>query len=98
MYDLFIHLDFEKQYTKLDHSLQIEIDRSMEQIRNNPHVGKPLGLRFIREKKVRFLRIYFIIDEQQKRVLIAEISGKKDQQRVIDKIKKNFEQYKQKMA
>lgn len=87
MYTIVLTDEFEKYLRKLDNSLQLQIDKEIEQLESNPSVGKPLGYSFFREKKVRNYRIYYLIYEEYLVVFLITISDKKDQQSTIDKIK-----------
>jgi len=80
--------EFDKDFEKLDKSLKEQIDTEIEQLKTNPYVGKPLGYKFFREKRVKGgHRFYFLIYDEYVVVFIVAISGKKDQQDVIDTIK-----------
>lgn len=86
-YTLYTTEEFDKDYAKLDNSLQQQIAKEIEQLRTNPHVGKPLGYKFFREKKVKNYRVYYLIYEEYVIVFVVALSDKKDQQRAIDTIK-----------
>ena len=60
MFRIFTTQDFDKRFEKLDAQLQKEIDQEIEQLKENPSVGKPLGYPFFREKKVRNRRLYYL--------------------------------------
>ncbi len=60
----------------------------------NPFVGKPLSYPFLREKKIREKRIYFLIYENVELVLLVATSGKKDQEKTIEHIKENLDEFK----
>ena len=60
----------------------------------NPLGGKPLGFNFIREKKIRERRIYFLVYEDLKLVMLVATSGKKNQQVTINHIKEYLQEYK----
>tara|TARA_Y100000310_G_scaffold320396_1_gene376821 strand:- start:15 stop:275 length:261 start_codon:yes stop_codon:yes gene_type:complete len=64
------------------------------QLTINPYVGKPLGNKFLREKKIVGKRVYYLINEGKKEVRFMSISGNKDQQRIIAWLKqmKKFKQ------
>lgn len=70
------------------------IDKIREQLKINPYVGKPLGYRFFREKRVDGKRLYFLIYEDIVLVLVVAISDKKAQQATINAIKMAFDVYK----
>ncbi|MEK6826424.1 MAG: type II toxin-antitoxin system RelE/ParE family toxin [Nanoarchaeota archaeon] len=87
MYKIFTTKEFDEYYEDLDKSLQIEIDKEIEQLETNPYVGKPLGYKFFREKKVRNHRIYYLIYEEHVVVFVVALSDKKEQQKAISTIK-----------
>ena len=64
------------------------------QLKESPLVGKPLGYPFLREKKIRERRVYYLIYEDFNLVLLVATSGKKDQQATIDHIKKHLDEFK----
>ena len=87
MYKIFTTEEFDKDFMKLDKSLQIQVQKEIEQLKINPHTGKPLGYKFFREKRVKNYRIYFLIYEDNVVVFVIALSNKKDQQQVISKVK-----------
>ncbi len=70
------------------------IDSICEELKINPFVGKPLGYSFLREKKYEDKRIYYLIYEEIKVVLLVSVSNKKTQQETIETIKDSFEEFK----
>lgn len=66
----------------------------IEELKQNPNTGKPLGYPFFREKKLGKYRLYFLIYEDVDTVLLVTISDKKAQQDTIDKIKSQLDYYK----
>ena len=64
-----------------------------KQLSENPFVGKPLSFPFLREKRLREKRIYYLVYEDLKLVLLIAVSGKKDQQATIDHIKENLNEF-----
>ena len=87
MYRILTTKEFDKDFEKLDKSLQIQIEKAITQLETNPFTGKPLGYNFFREKKVKNYRIYYLIYEENVIVFVVAISSKKDQQEAIDKIR-----------
>ena len=87
MFKIFTTEEFDKLFSKLDKSLQKQIEKEIEQLQINPDVGKPLGYKFFREKKVKNYRIYYLVYEEYVVVFVITLSGKKDQQKAIDTIK-----------
>ncbi len=62
-------------------------------LKENPYSGKPLNYAFLREKKIKEKRIYYIIYDDLKLILLVAISGKKDQQATINFIKKQLKNF-----
>ena len=95
MFKIFTTEEFDKDFEKLDTSIKRMIDNEIKQLEINPYVGKPLGYKFFREKKVKNYRFYYLIYEGYVVVFVVAISGKKDQQKAIDKIKLLMPYYKE---
>lgn len=72
-----------------------QIDNFESQFENNPYVGKPLGTKWFREKRLGVFRIYYLIYEDLKAVYMITISGKKDQQKVINTIRHFLDKYRE---
>ncbi len=80
--------DFEKNARKLlSHSELIELDAVIISLKNNLYLGKPLGVPFLREKRIKNKRIYFLVYEEHNIILVVGVSDKKTQQSTIEKIK-----------
>ena len=58
-----------------------------------PHLGKPLGYIFFREKKLNGTRIYYLVYEEFVIVLMVAVSDKKTQQDTIEDIKRRLDEY-----
>ena len=87
-YAVFRFEDFEDKLKKMTKEFIRRVEMvEKKQLAINPYVGKPLGYSFLREKRIGEKRVYYIIQEDKKMVQLVGISGKKDQQEVIDKIK-----------
>ncbi|MEK6902839.1 MAG: hypothetical protein AABX02_04615 [archaeon] len=82
--------EFDHQLEELNTVDQERINRFVEQIHQNPLVGKPLGFLFLREKKFEGRRMYFLIYDEWHVVLLILLSSKKEQSAAIDWIKKNI--------
>lgn len=95
MYKIYTTEEFEKDFKKLDNSLQQQIEKEIEQLELNPYVGKPLGYRFFREKKLKNYRFYYLIYDEYIVVFLIAISNKTDQQKVINAIKHLIPFYKE---
>ncbi len=81
-----------EQWTKADREAA---EKLPQQLAANPKAGKPLGYQFIREKRVKEKRVYFLVYDALKLVLLVATSGKKDQQFTIDHIKENLKEFKE---
>ena len=68
-YRVFRTKEFIKQFKKLPKQTQEEIKKIKDRIRENPFVGNPLGYKFFREKKIKELRVYYLIYEDTKKFL-----------------------------
>lgn len=86
-YKIFTTDEFDRRYKKLDNQLQRAIAKEIDQLEDNPFVGKQLSYPFFREKKIMNYRIYYLVYEEYVVVFVITISTKKDQQDAIDKIK-----------
>ena len=86
-YEIFTTEQFDSEFSKLDTSLKIQIERIFEQLEEDPYVGKPLGYKFFREKKIKNNRVYYLIYEEYIVVFVITISDKKEQQKTINTIK-----------
>jgi hypothetical protein len=59
----------------------------------NPLSGDPLGYPFLRESRIREKRVYYLVYEDLKLVLLVAVSGKKDQQATIEHIKDSLDEF-----
>ena len=88
MFKVFRTEEFEKRMKKLlTKEQQKRVDRIEDEIAEKGFVGDPLGFNFLREKRISDKRVYFLVYDHLKIVLMASISDKKMQQETIDKIK-----------
>ncbi len=95
MYAVFRTEKFDKELAK---QLSKEEQRQVEnfekkQLVENPYVGDPLGYKFFREKKVGGKRVYFLVYDDIKAILMVAVSDKKAQQETIDELKGRLEDY-----
>lgn len=93
MYGVYRTETFDRQVKKLSKEEQKQIEHIEQQLKTNPFVGKPLGYKFFREKKIKGRRIYFLIYEELVMVLLVGQSDKKDQQATINLIKGRIPEY-----
>ena len=96
-YGVYTSEEFDEDFNKLDKSLQDQISNEIDQLKINPYIGKPLGYKFFREKKVKNYRFYYLIYDEYVVVFVIAVSDKKNQQEVIDAIKHLLPYYKEKI-
>ncbi len=87
--------EFDKDFKKLDRSEQLRVEKILTQLTESADVGKPLILPFFREKKFNGKRLYFLIYEDYKVILVLTISDKKTQQATINRILSHIAEYQQ---
>lgn len=76
------------------HKVEMEAaEKIPEQLKENPFVGQQLRYPFLREKRIKEKRVYYLIYEDLNLVLLVAVSGKKDQQDTIDHIVSQFKEY-----
>ncbi len=92
-YKIFTTEEFDGDYKALDNSIRKRIDKEIKQLEINPFVGKPLGYKFFREKKIGNHRFYYLIYEEYLVVFVIAISDKKGQQETINTIKSLIPHY-----
>lgn len=96
MYNVFKLPIFEKRAKKLLNKKELkEVDEIIEQLKINPNIGKPLTYPFLREKRLKDKRIYFLLYEEIAIVLLVSSSDKKSQQDTIDEIKLYLNEFKE---
>ena len=64
-----------------------------QQLAISPYSGSPLGYKFLREKRIKERRVYYLVYDDLKLVLLVATSGKKDQQVTIDHIKWHLDEF-----
>ena len=72
---------------------QKRVQKIFLQLKENPYVGDQLRYKFLREKRLREKRIYYLVYDELLAVLVVAISGKKTQQETINHIIKYLNQY-----
>ncbi len=93
MYKVYRTETFDRLVRKLPKEEQKQIERIEQQLKINPFVGKPLGHKFFREKKIKGRRIYYLVYEDIVIALLVGLSDKKDQQATINLIKSRIPEY-----
>lgn len=92
-FELFETEPFSKLFKSLDKRGQAWIVKIKTQLKINPFGGKPLHFEWFREKKFEGKRLYFLVSEKNKKILLLAFGSKKDQQKIIDHILFNKEDY-----
>jgi len=94
-YVVYTTKSFDRETAKLPRSDIKRIQKLFLQLKENPYIGDQLQYRHLREKRMREKRIYYLVYDDLKTVLVVAISRKKDQQATINHIIDNFKEYKQ---
>lgn len=82
---------FRKKFDKLiPRNLRKEVSKKIKKLQENPYRSKPLGYKFLREKKIDKWRLYFIIHNQKLSIFFIDLSDKKLQEDTIKKIKEEL--------
>jgi len=68
-------------------------DKIPLKLKENPFLGDQIRYPFLREKRIKEKRIYYLVYEDLKLVLLVATSGKKDQQATIDHIKGYLDEF-----
>jgi mRNA-degrading endonuclease RelE of RelBE toxin-antitoxin system len=85
--------EFLKIYKKISKSEKEIINKLIKSIKKDPFSGKPLGSKYIREKKYKGKRLLFIVYVKiNKSIYIVWYGNKKEQQKAIDLLKKKFKE------
>ena len=79
---------FKEIYASLDKSEQNWIDKTKKKLAENP-TGKILQFSWFREKKFLNKRLFFLIDEELKKILFVSFASKRKQQDVVDFVVNN---------
>lgn len=88
---VFSTIKFDKLFEKiLSPHEQKEVDKFKKKLAYNPYLGDFLRRPYFREKKINGKRIYFLIFEHVKGVLMVRVSTKKTQQDTIDLVLGNL--------
>ena len=92
-YKIFHSNTFDRKLGEFGADFHKWLDKIEDQLSENPYTGDPLGARWFREKKHNGFRVYYLVYENVKSVYMVGISGKKDQQKVINTIRLLLEFY-----
>ncbi len=94
MFDIFRSEWYNSKLDKLDNSEKDKVSKFEQKLKFEPYSGKPLGYIFFRERKFGEKRVLFLVYEEHKAIFLVTITDKKAQQKDIDKIKTNLDNYK----
>lgn len=95
MYDVYRTNRFNKEVDKLSNEEVKRIDKIVNQLKVNPYVGDQLQIKVLREKRINGKRVYYLIFDDLHSVLMIATSDKKAQQKVIDFIIDNVNNYRE---
>ncbi len=91
---VFFTATFEQKLGKSEKSFQNWVEKILDQLEENPFVGKPIDTNWFREKKYGKHRIYYLVYKDLKAVYLVNMSEKKDQQAIINSIMVLLDVYK----
>jgi len=74
---------------------QMAVERLPAQLAKNPFVGRPLNYPFLREKRIRGKRAYFLVYADLRLVLLVATSAKKDQEATIESIREHLDEFRE---
>src|SRR3989344_8061334 len=95
MYSVFHTRKFDRELDKeFTHTEREEVGNiERKQLKENPYVGDQLGYPFFREKKIGGKRVYYLVYDDLKAVLMIAVSDKKTQQETINEIRLHLKEY-----
>lgn len=90
-YKIYATETFKTLYSSLEIDEQRWIDKIKKNLEEYP-TGKILKYKWFREKKYGNKRLYYLIDEEKKNILIVSFASKKEQQKIIDFVTSNMKE------
>jgi len=90
-YKIYATETFKTLYYSLEKDEQRWIDKIKKNLEGYP-TGKILRYSWFREKKYGNKRLYYLIDEEKKNILLVSFASKKEQQKIIDFITLNMKE------
>jgi mRNA-degrading endonuclease RelE of RelBE toxin-antitoxin system len=94
-YAVYVTESFEKEVDKLSNSEKEILQKIFLQLKENPYVGDWVRYRFFREKRLREKRVYYLVYDDLKAVLVVAFGGKKPQKETINKIVSYFPEFRE---
>ncbi|OYT41152.1 hypothetical protein B6U80_01995 [Candidatus Pacearchaeota archaeon ex4484_26] len=85
-YKVYTTENFDRQLAKLTKEEQKRVHKIYLQLKANPYIGDQLRYKFLREKRLKEKRIYYLTYDDLKIVLLVAVSTKKTQKETIDRI------------
>jgi len=92
MYKIYWTEDFVATFSKIDNSEKLWIRAQEIQLQQSV-TGKPLGIKWFREKKAGDKRLYFLFSEMNKVILFVAYGSKGEQKTMIREIREDMEDY-----
>lgn len=86
-YKVYRSESFKRELSKFDRNFQERVDKIEDELVENPYSGRPLGVKWVREKRYENYRIYYLVYNKLNSVFMVAISDKKDQQKIINTIR-----------
>ena len=96
-FSVFFDPVFERKLAKKDTRFKQWVFRMVEQLKVEPFLGQPLGVRWFREKKFEKYRLYYLIFSDLEAIYFVHISEKKDQEVVIATIRQFGDDYRREL-
>ena len=93
MNEVFIAEPLNDILKKLDKTELLFIDNIKDKLAISLDVGKPLRYNWLREKKFKDKRLYFIVNTHADKAILVAYGDKKEQQKIIDHVIANKEMY-----
>lgn len=84
---------YSEEMEKLPKDYQAAAEKIVKKLAENPFLGDPLGYPFLRERRIREKRVYYLVYDDLKLVLVVAVGGKKNQQATIEHIKTQLDEY-----
>ena len=84
---------FSKLFDSLEQGEKEWIRKIIHQLEDNLQVGKPLRFDWFREKKYEGKRLYYLVSERNRKVLLVAFGDKKEQDKIIQHVLQNREEY-----
>ena len=93
-YNVYTTESFDKEIAKFKIDDK-RIQKIFLQLKENPYVGDQLQYKNLREKRMNEKRIYYLVYDYLKSVLVVAVSDKKNQQATINRIIGCFDEYRE---